>query len=361
MTIIEAKEWVLKTPPIPNGPLNIEMNKNDSTFALQDKIIDSESLKDGELLVQTIYLSNDPAQKDWINPTKFSYASPLPIGSVIPSRALVKVIESKSSIYQKGDYLNASAGWFTYAIINENAPLTFKVPELGIPPHHSVGAFGGTGLTAYFALYNYAELDEAKDQGKTFLISGAAGGVGSMAVSLASAAFKAKRIYAIAGGPEKVDYVESLGPNVKGIDYKDANFEQNLIDAVGEDKIDVILDNVGGKTLDLGLSLIKTFGKVVLIGASSGYQDSSKHQLANSPVIIFKRLTVKGFIVFDNVDEFETATMKLVQLLHEKKLDLEKLEFIEDATGRFDHVPAIWNGLFNGLNKGKFLTKLAQE
>lgn len=356
---MKTNQWVLKTPPQQNAPLHLEPNQPESTFELTTSEIDTDSLSEGGILVKVLYLSNDPAQKDWLNPGEFSYADKLPPKSIVPSISLVNVVESNSTKFQTGDYLFAFTGWATYYILKDNAPFTKKLdPSIGIPLHHLIGSLGGTGLTAYFALHKYAELDEEKDQGKTFLITGAAGGVGSMTVALASGVFKAKKIFAIVGGPDKVKYVESLGPSVQGIDYKDANFKENLTNTVGEDGIDIIVDNVGGEILDLGLTLIKKHGKVVLVGATSGYFDEAKFQLKSAPLIIFKSLTLKGFIVFDNVEHFEEAIGKLVQFYLEKKIDLEKLEFIKDAKDQFDQIPKFWYSLFSGLNKGKFLTKV---
>ncbi|OXT09855.1 hypothetical protein B9K03_12000, partial [Rothia sp. Olga] len=75
------------------------------------------------------------------------------------------------------------------------------------------------------------ERDE--DYNKVFLISGAAGAVGSICIQLALNVFHAKKVIAIAGGSEKVKYVESFGDKVIGVDYKDPNFKENLIKAAG--------------------------------------------------------------------------------------------------------------------------------
>ncbi|KAM9922686.1 hypothetical protein OXX80_011797 [Metschnikowia pulcherrima] len=47
------------------GPVNLAWGKQDSTF----KMVEAElpALKDGDLKVKVLYLSNDPTQRIWIN------------------------------------------------------------------------------------------------------------------------------------------------------------------------------------------------------------------------------------------------------------------------------------------------------
>lgn len=52
----QQRAWILANPP--TGPLEAD------TFSLETRPI--PELKDGEVLVQVEYLSNDPAQRGWM-------------------------------------------------------------------------------------------------------------------------------------------------------------------------------------------------------------------------------------------------------------------------------------------------------
>ena len=238
--------------------------------------------------------SNDPAQKFWIATVDKNYSAGVSPGEIIPARGIGKVIASKNAGYQVGDYISTYTGWTTHVVITKtkldegfsSKISKDKVGELW----WYLSVFGGTALTAYFIFYKYAELQEREeDYGKVFLISGAAGAVGNVCIQLAVHAFKASKVIAIAGGAEKVKYVESFGKNVVGVDYKDPNFKENLMKAAGGvNTVDYFIDNVGGEILDLGVNLLKQKAMLLACGSISGYNDSSKLVFKNYVSVITK-------------------------------------------------------------------------
>ncbi|URQ60797.1 NADP-dependent oxidoreductase [Pantoea alhagi] len=104
-------------------------------------------------------------------------------------------------------------------------------------------------LTAWQALHEHAKIKP----GQTLLIHGAAGGVGSMAVQMARIA--GVRVIATASAHNE-NYLKTLGAE-QVIDYTKASFEK-----VSE-KVDVVLDLVGGETQTRSWSLIKAGGVLV--------------------------------------------------------------------------------------------------
>jgi putative PIG3 family NAD(P)H quinone oxidoreductase len=99
---------------------------------------------------------------------------------------------------------------------------------------------------------------------ETFLVHGGAGGIGTMAIQLASAL--GSRVFATAGSPEKQRLCESLGAD-RAISYRDEDFVEVLEDAGGAD---VILDNMGAKYLQRNVSALATEGRLVVIGMQGG-------------------------------------------------------------------------------------------
>ena len=97
-----------------------------------------------------------------------------------------------------------------------------------------------------------------------FLVHGGAGGIGTMAIQLATA--RGAVVYATAGSPEKLELCRSLGA-VEAIDYRTDDFVAVLGEAGGAD---VILDNMGAKYLGRNVEALATGGHLVVIGMQGG-------------------------------------------------------------------------------------------
>lgn len=108
-----------------------------------------------------------------------------------------------------------------------------------------------SALTAWQALFDHAKL-QPKER---VLIHGGSGGVGIFAVQLAHR----HGAYVISTTSTKnLSLVKQLGAN-EVIDYKTQNFQDLVRD------VDVVLDTVGGKTLELSSSVLKPGGRLVTI------------------------------------------------------------------------------------------------
>lgn len=133
------------------------------------------------------------------------------------------------------------------------------VPEklLATPPKNlDLSAAGGVplaALTAWQALFDKAELKA----GQTVLIHGGSGGVGHFAVQFAKA--KGARVLATASGANQ-GFLKEIGADT-AIDYKNQKFEEIAKD------VDVVLDSVGGDTLERSYGVLKKGGFLVSIVA----------------------------------------------------------------------------------------------
>lgn len=97
--------------------------------------------------------------------------------------------------------------------------------------------------------------------GDTVLITGASGGVGSATVQLAKR--RGARVIAIAGD-EKHDLVASIGAD------RLLSRSANLLSELGEQSVDVVVDNVAGSAFPTLLKVLKRGGKYVSSGAIAG-------------------------------------------------------------------------------------------
>jgi NADPH-dependent curcumin reductase CurA len=200
----------------------------------QHSIPSASSLKDGEVLFQTLYLSLDPAMRGWLNPTR-SYIPPVEIGAVMRGSGIGLIVASKSSKFPVGTYATAMCGWSEYAVLKEKFVEKLDLPE-GAVPTDALGVLGMTGLTAYFGLL---EIGQVK-KGDFVVVSGAAGATGSVVGQIAK--LKGAKVLGLAGEDSKVQWLkEELGFD-EALNYKDKDFTTKFR-AATKGLIDVYFDN----------------------------------------------------------------------------------------------------------------------
>jgi hypothetical protein len=254
------------------------------TFELKENPILTEAdLKDGQVLLETLYLSLDPAMRAWLNGnTPFatshisrdpytesstdvrSYVPPVQIGEVMRGATIGRVVASKSPLYAVGDYATSYSGWAELSIAEASGADGRNLLRVSIPENGKLtdvlGALGGTGLTAYFGLLEVGKVKE----GDFVVVSGAAGATGSMVCQIAK--IKGAKVLGIAGSQDKVTWLKELGCD-EALNYKDANFASDF-KAKTKEQIDVFFDNVGGEILELAISRAKQHARFVICGGA---------------------------------------------------------------------------------------------
>jgi NADPH2:quinone reductase len=103
--------------------------------------------------------------------------------------------------------------------------------------------------------------------GETVLILGAAGGVPSSAAQICLA--EGARVIAVAGGPEKVDFVRGLGVQTV-IDHQAGDFVEAVRCEVGPNGVDAIVDFVQGEAGQRARPLLKVEGRHIMAGHAGG-------------------------------------------------------------------------------------------
>lgn len=139
--------------------------------------------------------------------------------------------------------------------------------------------------TAHFALHRRGMLRE----GETVVVNAGAGGVGSAAIQLAKSA--GARVFATAGGPEKVEVCRSLGAE-EVFDYRETDLKEvvsavkGLTDGRGAD---VVFDPVGGDVFDASRRMVGFEGRILVIGFAGG-------RIAEAPTnhVLVKNYSVVG-------------------------------------------------------------------
>ena len=319
---------------------------DDRTFALVEEAI--PKIGDSEALVRNRWISLDPTNRAWIGETP-TYLPPVAIGEVMRAGGLGEIVASNSPDYQVGQIVQGRTGWQDYAVASASTPFT-PIPEIpGVSPIFFLGALGMTGLTAYVGMF---DIGRAKP-GETVVVSAAAGAVGSVAGQLAK--IQGGRVVGIAGGPEKCALlIDELGFDA-AVDYKAANWRDQL-NAATPDGIDVDFENVGGEIMEAVFGRLNVRARVALCGLISGYNDDAPAVSAgprNFGNLLIQRVHLEGFIVLDHFGRAREIVPQLAGWLADGKLKVR-----ETVVEGFEQLPVAINMLFDGENTGKLLVKL---
>jgi NADPH-dependent curcumin reductase CurA len=327
-----ARAWHLKSRP--SG-----MPTSDN-FELKEVAL--PELADGQVRVRNHWLSVDPYMRGRMNDVK-SYVPPFQVGEPLEGGAIGEVVESKADGFAAGDLVQHMAGWRDEAVVLARA--VNKLPGLGAEPQKFLGVLGVTGATAYFGLLDAA----AAKQGDVVFVSAAAGAVGSVVVQVAKA--KGMTVIGSAGGPEKCEFVRSLGAD-QVIDYKAGSVLKGLAEAA-PDGIDVYFDNVGGDHLDAAFALARNNARFAICGMIEGYNAKEPMALRFIQRVIAARIQLKGFIVFDYFPRMAEFYAEMAPWLADGTV--KSRETVADG---LEHTPDAFLGLFSGANTGKMLVRL---
>jgi NADPH-dependent curcumin reductase CurA len=300
----------------------------------------------GELLVRTILISIDPANRAWmVGPT---YRSQIEEGQVMSGFSIGEVVGAPGGELELGTIVLSDGGWREYACVD--ASETRQVAVRG-PLSHHLGALGITGLTGYLGLVDIGR----PAAGETVLVSAAAGATGTVVGQVAR--ILGCRVVGIAGSEEKCRFLEDeLG--------FDATVSHRSLELRGELKeacprgVDVYFDNVGGPLLGQALTRMNVHGRIVCCGVVSQYDrsDPEPGPRAVPGLVVVKRLRLEGFLLDDLVDRWPAAETQLARWLEDGQL-----RAVEDIVDGLDHAPGALIGLLAGDNVGKRLVRVAPD
>jgi NADPH-dependent curcumin reductase CurA len=336
MTEKKNRQWILKARPV--GKLT------GREFSWNEAPIPQPS--DGQVLLRTLWLSIDPAQRIWM--TRDSYKPAVPLGDVMESFAVGQVIESHHPDFKPGDILRGIFGWQDYIVTDGKGFGGMRKIPTDSPPNLALGVLGLNGLTSYFGIIEIGKIKA----GDTVVVSGAAGATGCLAGQIAK--IKGCRVIGTAGGKEKCDWLVKEAHFDAAIDYKNEDIGARLSELC-PNGIDVFFDNVGGKVLNEVLARINLNARIVLCGSISA-SDASVPQPgpANYSNLVAKRARMEGFTGLDYPSRVPEAVEALSGWLREGKLANK-----EDIMVGLENAPRALMRLFTGENFGKQLVKVA--
>lgn len=204
-------------------------------FALQTlPALEPSALQQGQVLVETLYLSFDPVIKTWLHPGSANFVKP---GDKMAGVALVRVLASQDTNLQPGDIGTAWSGWTTHAVLAGKDFTKIEGVLEGTRPADYLGYLGLTGLTGYFGMIRAGK----PQKGDTVVVNAAAGATGSIAAQTAKI-LGAGKVIGIAGGEDKLRWLKETAGLDETLNYRDADFREKFAKAV-PDGIDVYFDN----------------------------------------------------------------------------------------------------------------------
>ena len=210
------------------------------------------------------------------------------------------------------------------------------------------------GVTAYTGLLNIGQ----PKKGETVVVAAASGAVGSVVGQIAR--IKGARAVGIAGSAEKCKFVtEELGFDAC-VNHNSPDFAEALKVACA-DGIDVYFENVGGKVFETVSPLFNDFARIPVCGIISAYNATELPPGPNlTPLlmrdILVKRLTYRGFIVWDFASQEKEALTELANWIKEGKL-----HYREDIVDGLENAPEAFIGLLEGKNFGKLVVRVSDE
>ena len=303
-----------------------------SHFSLNASEINLE--KSNDVLVKNEWISVDPYMRARMTERK-NYLPPFELNKPMLGAAIGKVQKSNSKKFSEGDVVLSENGWRDYFV--EKDTKLQKIESNNLPIQTYLGPLGMTGHTAYIGLFKIGDLKEKQ----TVLVSSAAGSVGSMVCQIAKNL--GCTVIASTGSDEKVEWLK----NQLGVDHA-FNYKkvENLVlhlKSLSPEGYDLYFDNVGGDFLEAAIFRMKNFGKIIICGRISQMNATSPGEgIKNLAHVLVKRLTIKGFLIFDHVDDRENFEKDMKNWISN-----DKIKWKETVAQGIENAPQAFLDLLN--------------
>ena len=303
-------------------------------------------LQDGQALIRVEHISVDPGMRSRLSGD--SYAPALPLGAVVESAGVGKVVASQNAKLKEGALVWGGFGWQTHFVSDGRGvqALDAEIYTGSIKPTAAIGVFGIPGLTAFFGMF---EIGKPKE-GNVVLVSSAAGTVGATAGQIAK--LLGCTAIGLTGSDAKCAYLKEIGFDV-AINYKTAGDLTAAFRQAAPKGIDIYFDNVGGDTLDAAIVNMRKHGRIVVSGQISEYNAEQPRGIRHTLPFITQRLRMEGLVVYDYAVQFADARAQMAEWVR-----TGKLSYREEIIEGLEQAPTAFIGLFRGESFGRRLVRV---
>ena len=185
-----------------------------------------------------------------------------PLLPFVPGQEIAGTVDLDSRLFRRGERVAGKVLWGGFAeqaVARED--MLIRLPQ--DIPFDEGASLPVIWPTAWIALHERARIRA----GETILVHAGAGGVGAAAVQLSRAAWA--RVYATAGGAEKLAVCRALGAE-EAFDYRAGPWLEALLARTGGRGVDVVFDAIGGEVTELSMKALARNGRLLIVGFAGG-------------------------------------------------------------------------------------------
>lgn len=337
----QNRQWLLARNPAPDEVPTAE------TWRLATTAVPEAG--PGQVLLRTLWLSLDPYMRPRINAGD-TYMPGVKPDEVMVGGTVSRVEQSNHPDYAVGDLVHSYAGWQDY-IACDASEIVVKLPAGRSHPSWYLGALGMPGFTAWHALSNIGK----PKAGETFVVAAATGAVGQIIGQLAKA--QGCRTVGIAGGAKKCSYATGELGFDACVDHRAPDFAEQLAKACPQG-IDIYMENVGGHVFDAVVPLLNLHARVPICGLIQHYSGGGMDGADRLPGVmaqaLFKRLSMQGFIIFDEYPAYYGTFLQQVT----PQVEGGQIKVREHVIDALEQAPKGLLELLEGGNFGKVVVKV---
>ena len=238
--------------------------------------------------------------------------------------------------------LTHGGGYADHAV----APASQCLPVPAGMPVEDAAALPEALFTVWHNLFQRAQLRP----GERVLIHGGASGIGTLAIQVCRAL--GNEVYTTAGSDDKCAALQRLGAT-RSVNYRTADFEQELTELGLKDRIDVIFDMAGGDFIQKNFNLAAAEARLVSIAFIRGFKAE-----VNFAPLLFKRLTLTGSTLrAQNFEQKRVMASEIRDTLY-PHLDSGAIVPVIDSVYALEDVAAAHERMNSGAHMGKILLRM---
>jgi acrylyl-CoA reductase (NADPH) len=321
-----------------------KIGEKEFTSGIQD--ISTPKCEENEVVIKVTYssLNYKDALSSIGNPgvtRKFPHITGIDVSGTI--------FESTSPIFKVGERvlvtgydmgMNSNGGHAQY--VKVPASWVARIPDS--ISDKEIMTFGTAGLTAALSVNELIE-NGIKPESGDILVTGATGGVGSIAIAILSKL--GYNIVAISGKKDRIDFLKNIGANE--VILREV-FEENTNKPLLSEKYAGVIDTVGGQILANALKEVKYDGVVTCCGLTSSSQ-------LNTNVFPFILRGVR-LIGIDSVE----CKLEKKQAAWEKLASRWKINSLNTIVNEItlDEIKIAYEHLLSGKAVGRYVVKIKE-
>ena len=236
--------------------------------------------------------------------------------------------------------LVVSGGYAEYAVAE--AALCLKRPQ-------AFSLVDAAGLPeTFFTVYSNVVQRGRLARGERFLVHGGSSGIGATAIQMAK--LFGATVFATAGSDAKCRFCEDLGADA-AIDYKQADFAEEVKRLTDGRGVDVILDMIGASYLARNIKSLAPDGRLVMIALMGGYKVDG----LNITPIMRNRLTFTGSTLRPRSKEDKAAIADGLRKDVWPELDSGRIRSVTHATFPLEEARKAHELMESSAHLGKIL------